>query len=196
MIRSMCGVCQSVNVLQINEQIAAGNGLAAIGRQFKIPYHVVYNHAQNHLSRGLSKRSTDDQEKILDDMLVTKQRLEDMLLKAGEKGHTSIQLKIMSELRACNEQWIKITNNLEQARLHELEAMRLSQTPTEDKKAKDVQFQEKLSVLTFAEGCMLEKLSQKMESMDKSWIIIPDIDQFAKARFHRVNGQRVLDDEE
>lgn len=170
MISQRCPICQGSSIAEINRQIVEGGSLTSIAESFTLPYHVLYYHKQHHMPKSMNARATDDQQKILDEMTNRKEQLEDMLLKSNSP---SVQLKIMQEIRATNQQWILITGNLAQARADELRMEELKHSTT-DQQEDDQEAVERMKVFTTNELKMFIRLQQKYESQDQSCIIIPD----------------------
>jgi hypothetical protein len=168
-----CAVCLMDQVDSVNARISEGCNLRALAEEINTPYHVVRYHRDHHMPRGLSKSSSAEQEKILDEMLRTKTRLEQMFIAASEKGHSTIQLKIMAELRAANAQWIQISNNLEQAKQHELETEKLRHNPA-DSDCQETKLEQDIKILTQYELAVLNRILNKIDLQDTSDTIIPD----------------------
>jgi hypothetical protein len=116
-----CPICLAHNVSDINAEIIAGRGLAMIARTYSFRYHVMYYHAQNHVAKDPKFQNIELQNNTLSDLEINKGLLEKLLQTSIEKNQTQNALKIVIELRALSEMYLRVSSNGLQSRIKELE---------------------------------------------------------------------------
>ena len=182
-----CFICQSDNLLSINKQIAEGRGLAALARSFKVPYHSLWAHAQNH-----ARRQVDVTQFNTIDYDINKGRLETMLKKSIKAGHHSVALKVLAEIRQSTDQFMKYNTAKLQARIRELESENASLKSHGYDTQSDDNIAELIKVFTTAELRMFKRIQAKFSSQDPKDIIIPDeTSPWDKVAPKRINGSGI-----
>jgi hypothetical protein len=205
MSKNICRICQLPNVQQLNARISEGCNLVTLAEEIILPYHAVYYHAKNHVSKNLKDQSVELQNNTLDDLVTNKGRLELLLEKSIEKNQTQNALKIMIELRAISEMYMRVSSNGLQSRISELEAennmlknnTNANNTSIEERTA---QFHEYSKNLSNNELILYGMIVEKMEARSEE-IIIPDfpgeylsheeIANVAANRIKALNGKMV-----
>jgi len=165
-----CQICTHPKRLEIDREIVSGANLSKLAQFFSVKYHSLYAHAREHVSRQLSqameKKNTEEAFNLLERIDQIVGRTENIFLRNYEKGKDTIALKALSEQRSTFDLLAKISYSLHQAKLAEIELARLNSG--ESNKEAEVDFQEKIKVLSIPELKVLLALTQKISRQDKT----------------------------
>lgn len=174
MISSRCSICQSESVEEINREVAEGGNLARIAEHYSVPYHALYSHARNHVPSSESRKQLEEKQSMLANMDSNIHSLEEMLRVAKEKKNTDQALKIMTELRACNQQRMSLATVVEQAMTARAKFIMDRQSANDQEQENNISFDERIKVLNTPELLMLERLLLKIETQNSDMYILPD----------------------
>jgi hypothetical protein len=172
----LCRVCTHPEIEAINSKIAEGCNLTALAKELAIPYHAVFYHSKNHLPRDIRYQSLEQQYDAIGDMVITKGRLQEMLETAIQKGHSTIALKILAELRQQHELWLRTAQSIQQAKQAELQILQQQNntySEQESPEEQQQQFNEAAAILTNNEILLYTLVLEKMMKQTSA-IIIPD----------------------
>lgn len=172
----ICKICTHPNKLEIDRAIVKGGALAAIVKNFGVPYNSLYNHARNHLSRQLgqayNKLQLQEDFNLLQrvDQILT--RAEDIFKRNYRKGKDTVALKALDSQKGTIELLAKISYSFHQAKLAEIELARI-ESGEQDQDLIQSQIAENIAVLTPKERAVLKQLVLKMASQDEKMVVLP-----------------------
>lgn len=171
-----CKVCIDKNRLQVDREIVSGGNLTKISKKYGLPYHSVYNHAREHISRQLAQAWSKKEVEEGFDMLA---RIDDLLRKAENiftrnyrAKKDGLALKALSESRNTLDLLQRISFSLHQAKLAEIELARERRGESEFQLQE--QFTQDLKILNDAELEVFDKLIQKITHQSKWTTVIKD----------------------
>lgn len=172
----VCQICSDINRIEIDRAVVKGGNISKIAKEYSVPYQSLYNHAQRHVSHQLvaayQKKNAIERLNLLSEIEELLHRTKAILDTAESEGKLGIALKAIAEARGSYELLSKIAFSLHQARVSELELERVQDGTAEIETEEE--FQERLSVLSYAEIEMLEKLIEKIERQDSRMVVISD----------------------
>lgn len=170
-----CRICGHSNRLEIDREIVKGGNLAKIAKNFGVPYHSLYSHAQEHVSRQLAqvyeKRQLNQDFDLLSKIDSIISRAEKIFKRNYEAQKDGIALKALDSQRSTIELLAKISYSLHQAKLAEIELLHQQSGDTDQHEAE--KFQKLLGILTIAELEMFQKLQDKIINQTPT-VILPD----------------------
>ena len=167
-----CIVCTHSNRLQIDRALAQGKTLSSIAREYSISENSLANHRDQHLSRQLvqsvRKKEAIESSHLLDDIEELITRTKNILTMAEEKKKFNLALGAIREVRGSYELLCKIA-----VMMHEVKREDSDLQQIENEEQAKVDLRRKLKILTTPELDMLLQLNIKMETQNKSMIVIP-----------------------
>jgi hypothetical protein len=185
MKRIQCPICTHPNRLNIDRELVRGSSCASVAKKYDLPYPSLYNHRQAHISRQLSQamekkqlESSFDLLKLIDRILT---RTEDIFQRNYDAHRDGMALKAIAEQRNTIDLLNRISYNLHQARLTELEIKRLESKVTQDEEH-DALIAENFRVLSPEEQHLFKQLLLKMAHKDPDMEIRP----YERTEFPRV----------
>ena len=170
-----CKICNHPKRLQIDREVVKGKSIASIAKNFDVNYNGLYNH-QNHISRQLTqvyeKRELQENMDLLGKIDKILTRAEDIFQRNYDANKDGLALKALAEQRSTIDLLARISYNLHQAKLAELELQR-HQSGDIQAERRNLITTENLKVLNPTEQTMLKQLLLKMGSKDKDMEILP-----------------------
>jgi hypothetical protein len=167
-----CQVCTHPKRLEIDKMLLSGHSRSSISRLWGLSYNALYNHAHNHLTRQLAThmesvqlKSNIDLLSVIDDTL---SKTEIIFKRNFEAGRDLTALKALDGTRATIQLLSGISSQLHQAKMMELDREREEQ---ERQEKKALAFQDELSILSFDELAVLERLHNKIKHRNQDVII-------------------------
>jgi len=171
-----CIICTHDQRLEIDRAIVENGNLSAISRQFDVPYDSLVRHAKSHLSRQLSqayeKISLQKDFDLLGRVDKILKKCEDIFNRNYEQKKDGLALKALSEQRSTIDLIQRISYNLHQAKIMELQLMQEQNGETEE--SAKWKFIEKVSVLNDEELKVLLRLQNKVMHKNQDKIICND----------------------
>ena len=174
-----CKVCNHPKRLLIDRELVAGANVSRLARKYDVPYHSMFGHNRDHLSRQLvqayeRKRQAEDFN-LLERIEQILSRCEKIFRRNYAKNSVSgdnLALKSISEQRQTFELLAKIAAHLHEVRSMELQ---MAQSTTDNSIAeREQEFAVKVcNNLNDAEQDMLMDLLSKVEG-ETDDVIIPD----------------------
>jgi hypothetical protein len=120
----ICKICSHTKRLKIDRDIVQGGNLTKIAKKYGVPYHSLYSHSKEHLSRQLVQAW---EKKDLAESMNLMHRIDQIIIRADDifqrnydKEKDALALKALGEQRATIDLLGKIS-----AYLHEIRAMEL-----------------------------------------------------------------------
>lgn len=171
-----CSICCHPNRLAIDREIVKNGNLSAIAKNFGVGYNSLYAHSKDHVSRQLTqafeKKALEENFDLLGkiDRIIT--RAEDIFQRNYKNKHDVTALKALDSQRNTIELLAKISYSLHQAKVAEIELKRMEQGDDEQDELED--YQQKLSILTMDELKLYQQLVNKIETGNKSILVIPE----------------------
>ncbi len=176
-----CPICQSSNKLSIDRDLVSGNTMAATARKFDVNYNSLNNHSNNHISRQLAqawdKKEMESSMNLLGRIDQIISRAEDIFQRNYKAKKDGLALKALDNQRNTIELLAKISYSLHQAKLAELEIQRHESGEVQTDK-RDAVAIENWKVLNETEQSVLKKLFVKMQTKDKSMVVLPQQETF------------------
>ena len=168
-----CLICLDENRLQIDRAVIGGGSLASIAKKFNVSYSALTRHAANHISRQLAKawekRDLAESHDLLNRIDGLLQKAEQIFDRNYRAKRDVTALKALAEQRSTYDLLARISFNLHQAKLSELELAR--QKSGDDLISLEEDYQQKLQILTTAELKMLQRLQTKVLHQTETVII-------------------------
>lgn len=169
---NLCATCNHPKRIEIDRALIQGLAVSNLSREYGVSANSLHYHKQNHLSRQLV--TALEQKQLTEDFNLL-QRIDDILSKAQDifnrnyaKKRDGMALKALKEQRSIIELLAKISFALHEAK--RLENEHLTEQQEEEQ---NQQYMDDLQILTMDELLMFQKLTQKIESQDKTLIILP-----------------------
>ena len=168
-----CNICSHDQRLEIDRKIIDDGNLSKIAREFNVPYDSLVRHAKSHLSRQLSQaydriQLQEDFDLLgrVDDIL---RKCEDIFNRNYEQNKDGLALKALAEQRSTIDLIQRISYNLHQAKMMELQL--LQEKTGESAEAAKWRFIESVSVLSEEELKLLLRLQYKIMHKNQDKII-------------------------
>lgn len=169
----ICTICKNAKRLEIDRLIVEGRGLTDIAKEFDVSYQSLWNHSQNHVTRQLAQAWDKIQLQQDFDLLgrIDKiiSRCEDIFTRNYEAGHDITALKALTEQRSTVELIAKISYNLHQAKIAELQLIKEKSGETEGQLKEE--FQKMLTVLSIEELNVYQRIQNKLLHQNTDIII-------------------------
>ena len=166
----ICSICNHPKRLEIDRDIVQGRALATIVRKFNTPYSALYRHKQNCIHRQLAtaweKKELQENFDLLSRIDKIIQRADDIFKRNYDAKHDVTALKALDTSRNTIELLAKISYSYHQAKIAEVELLRMQSNEPDQQAAQE--FQESLKILSDTELHLLERLSVKLKTQDKS----------------------------
>lgn len=165
-----CTICLHKSRKDIDRAIVEGNAVAAVARDFSVPYSTLWAHAQSHLSKTIVK-AHEKQELVIANDLMDRinsiiARAERIFTRNYEKGKDHTALKALAEQRSTIDLLAKISYQLHQARMAELQL--LKEKKIDIRAEEQAEFNQALEYLTFDELKDYQHLQMRLtEIMDR-----------------------------
>lgn len=170
---NLCATCNHPNRIEIDRALIQGKAVSVLSRKHGVSANSLHYHKENHLTRQLV---TAMEKKQLTEDFNLLERIDDILNKAKDifdrnyaKKRDGIALKALKEQRSTIELLAKISFALHEVK--KLEGEHLSQQQVEEQ---EQEYMESLKILTFEELVIYQKLTEKIESQDKTIVIKAD----------------------
>src|SRR5512133_2037616 len=123
-----CSICTDPQRLEIDRAIVNGGSLASIAKKFEVSYSTLNRHAAEHISRQLAKawekRELADSHDLLNKIDNMISKAEDIFNRNYRAKRDVTALKALDSQRNTIDLLARISYNLHQARLAELELSR------------------------------------------------------------------------
>jgi hypothetical protein len=168
-----CIICNHPKRLEIDRKIVEGTNLKKIARDYEVPYHSLYPHAQKHVSRQLAKavetRLMIEGNELLETITKIIQRAENIFDRNYKKGFDVTALKALDSQRNTIQLLSNISAQLHQAKMAELALMKEKGGQTELQAREE--YQEKLVVFNSEELLVYQRLINKLSNQNDDRII-------------------------
>lgn len=172
----VCQICSHSKRLKIDRSIVQGGNLTKLAKEFNVPYHSLYAHAQEHVNRQLAqawaKKELMGSLDILSEIESLIKRTKQILDRAESEGKLNTALNAIGQARGSYELLSKITFSLHQVRLTELELEK--ERSGEAERERRGAYDGHLAILTDAELDLFEQLAVKVQTQNKNLVIAPD----------------------
>jgi hypothetical protein len=194
MMATPCSICIHEKKLDIDRAIVRGGSIASVARNFCVSPQALWHHSKNHISKNLVKAmEKQDMANSLDLMTTIDtmlKRSEAILERNFRDGNDVTALKALDSKRNIIDLLAKISYQLHQAKLAEVELARLQAEPDE---SETIEKQTKeLRVFNTTELEMYFKLLNKLVTQDHSIEVIP-LEESPFPKFTRTKGNKVRD---
>lgn len=163
-----CLICSSPQRLKIDKEVVQRHALAKIARDFGVPYDSLYEHAKNHLTRQLTqafeKQSLIEGNQLLDiinDLIIKAQNIFD---RNYQKGADVTALKAIDSVRGTIDLLAKISYQLHQAKMAELELLKEKNVNKSEEQLE--MYNQQLKVLTREELRLFQRLLNKINNQN------------------------------
>jgi hypothetical protein len=168
-----CTICNHEKRNEIDTELVKGRSVQAVASFFAVDYACLYRHSKNHLSKTLMK-AVERQEVIHENELMETvsnilKRAEDIFVRNYDAKHDVTALKALAETRATIELLAKISYQLNQARLAELELLKEKSGDTAEQ-ARELYLQQ-ISILSFEEALVYKRFNFKIINQNTDLII-------------------------
>lgn len=158
----ICLVCTSKDRSRIEREMLRGVNLSDLARRYNTPYQSIYYHYQNHISRDMvARRSEDLAENLLGELETVLNEVKTIYATATDRGDGPLALKALAETRTCLELLAKVRFNERQLRELENENLKLRMASTEPDPEAEKLFSDSLQHLTFNETLLLGRINDK-----------------------------------
>jgi transposase-like protein len=159
-----CKVCNSPDRLAIDRAVVEGKNLAKIAQEYDVPYHSLYAHSQNHISRQLAtvmeKKLVIESNELMETITRIITRAEHIFKRNYIAKKDLLALKALDSQRNTIQLLSNISAQLHAAKIAELQLKKdQSGIDIEEAKAKQA---ERLAFLTFEELHVYLRLTNKM----------------------------------
>lgn len=169
----ICKICSHPDRLKIDQAIVSGTSLKEISRRFNVTYDSLYRHAQDHLTRQLTKawqiKSLHEDNKLIEKIDSIISRAEVIFQRNFDAGKDSVALKAISEVRTTIELLSKISYQAHQAKMAEQEL--LMQQEKQQSSDDSWSYIEALHVLNDAELNLFIQLLRKIKTGNNNLVI-------------------------
>lgn len=166
----ICSICNHPKRALIDQALVKGQAIATISQKFNCSRYALTNHSEKHLSRQLLKawsiKDGIEGMNILAEIQTLIDRTKTILDKAEERNKYGTALLAIREVRNSYELLSKIAFSLNQARLSELEMLRLQKDDEETVKTHD--YSKQLQILSMNELNIFIKIIRKITKQDIS----------------------------
>ena len=186
-----CIICSHPKRLEIDREVIQRHSLAKICRDFCLPYASLYEHSKHHVTRQLAqafeKQSLIEGNKlmeIIDDLIIKAQTIFD---RNYAKGADVTALKAIDSIRGTIDLLAKISYQLHQAKMAELELLREKNVNRSNNRNDELE--ENLKCLTVEELRLFQRLQNKILHQNKDVIRRDKPGDFIDP-FHQLAGGR------
>lgn len=171
---NVCQICSHPDRLAIDRKIVAGEGsLASVADFFSVPYYALSNHAAHHVSRQLAQAYDKiqlaqdfDLLGIIDKIL---KRCEDIFQRNYDAKHDTTALKALAESRATIDLLAKISYQLHQSKLAELELLKEKKGDNTEQARQE--YEQAISILSIDELPVFQRMVNKITNQNTDVII-------------------------
>jgi hypothetical protein len=173
---NVCKICTSPSRMELEKKICAGANLSELAKEYNVSYDSLYNHSQSHVTKRLSEAIQKQQlNESFDLVTIIDQSLRDIRAiynRNFEAGKDVVALKATDSLRNMMDLLVKVSYQLHQSKLLELEILQAQNI--EEKEDNLNEGIKGLQKLGFLELMMFQALSDKITNQTDN-IIIPDL---------------------
>jgi hypothetical protein len=168
-----CSICIHPKRLEIDRELVKGRPVAALARSFAVSSDSLYRHAQNHVSRQLAqayeKQQLVEGSELLDTINRIIARAEDIFNRSYEAKHDVTALKALDSQRNTIDLLAKISYQLHQAKLAELQLLKEKSGDTFEQAEQE--YRRNISVLSDEELPVYERFINKIFHQNADKII-------------------------
>jgi len=170
---NVCSICTDRNRLAIDREIVKGGSLAKIAKEFQVPYHSLYAHAQDHISRQLSKVFAKQELIVGNELLETINKIISRAEKIFQRNFDAKKdvtaLKALDSQRNTIQLLSNISAQLHAAKIAELQLQKDKSGQLEEEK--QIKFQEDIKILAFEELKVYQRIVNKINHQNNERII-------------------------
>jgi hypothetical protein len=168
-----CHCCNLPKRLELDRLIVEGKNLSKLSKEFGVPYHSIYAHAQHHITRQLAtvmeKKAFLEGDALLETIQSIITRADDIFTRNYKKEKDITALKALAEIRSTIQLLSNIASQLHSARIAELQ---LAKDNGEGKQEQyEREFAEKLVILSTEELKVFIRLQNKVLHQNADIII-------------------------
>jgi hypothetical protein len=173
---NICKICNNSKRIEIDREIVTGKAIAVIAKEFNVSYPSLYSHSINHVTRQLAQawdkiqlQQNFDMLGRIDKIMI---RCEDIFTRNYNAGKDGMALKAVAEERSTIELIAKISYNLHQAKIAELELLKEKSGETKEQAEED--FKKMLVFLNDEELAVFQRIQRKFLNNNNDKIICND----------------------